>query len=267
VSAPAAASGSAVVPVPFARLLLRQTRAEILIRRRIPAFSAVNLALPIVFYAFFGLPVAHRVFADGRSVGAHVLASFGAYAVGSVMVYAFGIGVANERAMRIDVLLRATPLPPAVHLLAKILTALVYSCLSLALLIGFGVLVGGVRQPPAVWLSVGLRLLGGSLPFIALGFLIGYRYGPNAAPAVANLIYLPLSFASGLFMPLDQMPAFVRAIAPWLPTYHYAQLAWNALGAPTERMGISVLWLTGYTALFLTLAFRAYRREEDRKFG
>jgi ABC-2 type transport system permease protein len=63
------------------------------------------------------------------------------------------------------------------------------------------------------------------------------------------------------------MPAFVRAIAPWLPTYHYAELAWNALGAPTERMGVSVLWLAGYATLFLSLALRAYRREEDRKFG
>ena len=254
-----------VTPLPG--LLLRQTLAEIRIRRRIPAFSAVVLALPIVFYAFFGLPVAHLRFADGRSVGAHVLASFGAYAVGSVMIYGFGIGVANERAMRIDLLLRATPLPPAVHLLAKVLTALVYACVSLALLIGFGVLVGGVRQPPTVWLSVAVRLLAGSLPFIALGFAIGYRYGPNAAPAVANLVYLPLSFASGLFMPLDQLPRFVRGIAPWLPTYHYAQLAWNALGAPTESIAVSLLWLAGYAALFLTLALRAYRREEDRKFG
>ena len=260
-------SGPGAAPVPVARLLWRQTLSEIRIRRRIPAFSAVNLALPVVFYAFFGLPVAQRTFPDGRSIGAHVLASFGAYAVGSVMVYAFGIGVANERAMRIDLLLRATPLPPAVHLLAKIFTALVYASLSLALLIGFGVLVGGVRQAPGVWLSVALRLLAGSVPFIALGFLIGYRYGPNAAPAVANLVYLPLSFASGLFMPLDQLPRFVRGIAPWLPTYHYAQLAWNALGAPTESIAVSLLWLAGYTALFLTLALRAYRREEDRKFG
>ena len=95
-SASVATPAATVTPVPLARLLLRQTLSEIRIRRRIPAFSAVNLALPVVFYAFFGLPVAHRVFADGRSVGAHLLASFGAYAVGSVMVYAFGIGVANE---------------------------------------------------------------------------------------------------------------------------------------------------------------------------
>ena len=82
-------SGPGAAPVPVARLIWRQMLSEIRIRRRIPAFSAVNLALPVVFYAFFGLPVAQRVFPDGRSNGAHVLASIGAYAVGSVKVYSF----------------------------------------------------------------------------------------------------------------------------------------------------------------------------------
>ena len=260
-------SGPGAAPVPVARLLWRQTLSEIRIRRRIPAFSAVNLALPVVFYAFFGLPVAQRTFPDGRSIGAHVLASFGAYAVGSVMVYAFGIGVANERAMRIDLLLRATPLPPAVHLLAKIFTALVYASLSLALLIGFGVLVGGVRQPPGVWLSVALRLLGrlGAVHRARLPDRLSLR--PQRGPG-GGQPRLPAAVVR--LRPLHAArPAarFVRGIAPWLPTYHYAQLAWNALGAPTESIAVSLLWLAGYTALFLTLALRAYRREEDRKFG
>ena len=93
--------------------------------------------------------------------------------------------------------------PPCI-LLAKIITALVYSCLSLARH-RFRRARGWRAPAGGVWLSVALRLLAGSLPFIALGFLIGFRYGPNAAPAVANLIYLPMSFASGLFMPLDQL--------------------------------------------------------------
>ena len=58
-----------------------------------------------------------------------------------------------------------------------------------------------------------------------------------------------------------------KAIAPFLPTYHYAQLAWSALGAGSETLGTSLLWLAGYTALFLTLAVRAYRREERAKFA
>jgi len=252
---------------PFSRMLLAQTRSELRMRWRIPAFSVTNLALPIVFFVFFGLPVAHLRRADGVSVGAYLLASFGAYAVGNVMVYGFGIGVANERGMKIDRLMRASPLPPLVFMLAKVLTALVFALLALLLLIGFGVAVGGIQQPPSVWAAVVARLLAGSLPFIALGFSIGYVSGPNGAPAVANLIYLPLSFASGLFVPLGQLPDFVQALAPYLPSYHYAQLARSALGAGSETLGTSLFWLAGYTALFLTIAVRAYRREERAKFG
>jgi ABC-2 type transport system permease protein len=247
-------------------MLLAQTRSELLMRWRVPAFSVTNLALPIVFFVFFGLPVAHIRRADGVTLGAYLLASFGAYAVGNVMVYGFGIGVAVERGMKIDRLMRASPLPPLVLILAKVLTALVFALLALVLLIAFGIVVGGIHQTPAVWAAVIARLLAGSLPFIALGFAIGYWSGHHAAPAIANLIYLPLSFASGLFMPLDQLPGFVQALAPYLPSYHYAQLAWSALGAGKESFGVSLSWLAGYTALFLTLAVKAYRREERAKF-
>jgi len=252
---------------PLLQMLLAQTRCEILMRWRVPAFSVTNLVLPIVFFVFFGLPVAHLTRGDGVSLGAYLLASFGAYAVGNVMVYGFGIGVANERGMKVDRLMRASPLPPLVFMLAKVVTALVFAFLALVLLIGFGIVAGGIHQTPAVWATIIGRLLAGSLPFIALGFAIGYWSGPHAAPAVANLIYLPLSFASGLFVPLNQLPGFVRTLAPFLPSYHYAQLAWSALGAGRESLGESLLWLAGYTALFLTLAVRAYRREERAKFA
>lgn len=252
---------------PVLQMLLAQTRSELLMRWRVPAFSVTNLVLPIVFFTFFGLPVARLVRSDGVSIGAYLLASFGAYAVGNVMVYGFGIGVANERGMKIDRLMRASPLPPLVFMLAKVLTALVFSLVALVLLIAFGIVVGGIHQTPAVWATIIVRLLAGSLPFIALGFAIGYWSGPNAAPALANLIYLPLSFASGLFVPLNQLPAFIQTMAPYLPSYHYAQLAWSALGAGRESIGESLLWLGGYTALFLALAVRSYRREERAKFA
>ncbi len=248
-------------------MLLAQTRSELLMRWRVPAFSVTNLILPIVFFTFFGLPVAHVVRGDGVSIGAYLLASFGAYAVGNVMVYGFGIGVANERGMKIDRLMRASPLPPLVFMLAKVVTALVFSLVALVLLIAFGIVVGGIHQTPGVWATIITRLLAGSLPFIALGFAIGYWSGPNAAPALANLIYLPLSFASGLFVPLNQLPAFIQTLAPYLPSYHYAQLAWSALGAGHESLGVSLLWLAGYTVLFLTPAVRSYRREERAKFA
>ena len=252
---------------PLVRMLLSQTRSEMRIRWRIPAFSVTIVALPVLFFTFFGLPYVNQTLPSGINLGAYLLASFAAYSVGSVMVFGFGIGVATERGLKVDVLMRATPLPPLVAILAKVLNALAYSLLSLVILIVYGVVVGGVRQDLLVWTDMVARLLAGSVPFIALGFAIGYTCGPNVAPAVANLVYLPLSFASGLFLPLSQLPGFVRSVAPYLPAYHYGQLAWSAVGAASESLPVALAWLAGYTLLFLAIAFRAYKREESRKFG
>jgi ABC-2 type transport system permease protein len=260
-----AAATSRVAPI--GRMLLLQTWSEMRIRGRIPAFSVTIVALPVLFFTFFGLPYVKQTTAGGTSLGVYLLASFAAYSVGSVMVFGFGIGVATERALKVDVLMRATPLPPIVAILAKVLNAQVYALLSLVVLIAYGAVVGGVRQDLSVWVDMIARLLAGSAPFVALGFAIGYLSGPNVAPAAANLVYLPLAFASGLFLPLSQLPGFVQRVAPYLPTYHYGQLAWSAVGAASEPMPVAAAWLAGYTVLFLAIALRAYRREESRKFG
>ena len=253
--------------VPLLRMLVAQTRSEMRMRWRTPAFSLTNLVLPVLFFTFFGLPFARQTLPNGTSMGAYLLASFAAYAVGSVMVFGFGIGVAIERGMKVDLLMRATPLPPAVAILAKVLNALAFSLLSIVVLIVYGIVVGGVRQDLTVWINIVARLLAGSLPFIALGFAIGYGSGPNVAPALANLIYLPLAFASGLFMPVSQLPGFVQRIAPYLPAYHFGQLAWGAVGARTEPILTSLAWLGSYTVLFLLITARAYRREQSLKFS
>ena len=119
----AAASGMA----PLGRMLLLQTWSEMRIRWRIPAFSVTIVALPVLFFTFFGLPYVKQTMASGTSLGAYLLASFAAYSVGSVMVFGFGIGVATERALKVDVLMRATPLPPLIAILAKVLNAQLYA--------------------------------------------------------------------------------------------------------------------------------------------
>jgi ABC-2 type transport system permease protein len=252
---------------PLGRMFLMQTWSHLLLYCRVPARTITPLLMPVFFFTFFGLRFARLADAGGFSVGAYFLASFGAWSVGQVMVYAFGLGVATERALKQDLLMRAMPLPPIMPLLVRVLTALLFALVSLVVLIAYGVVVGGVRQDLGVWATIIVRLLAGSLPFIALGLSIGYTASFSAAPAVANIIYLPLSFASGLFIPLSQLPSFVQQVAPYLPTYHYGQLAWSAVGAPSEPLATSLGWLAAYTVLFLALAVRAYRREEQQKFA
>ncbi|HXH84718.1 MAG TPA: ABC transporter permease, partial [Candidatus Tectomicrobia bacterium] len=196
---------AARVPVaPALRVLVAQTWGELVIRSRFPAFSVTSLALPVLLFTFFGLPLVGRRAAGDVDLGTLLLTSFAAYTVGQVMVFGFGIGVAIERGHRVDVLMRATPMSAAVYLGSKVVVGMVFALLALVVLFAYAAVVGGVRLAPGVLVGVVARLLVGALPLVALGFAIGYTAGPNAAPAVANLVYLPLAFASGIFLPLER---------------------------------------------------------------
>jgi ABC-2 type transport system permease protein len=252
---------------PFGRMVAQQTRGEFLKLWRSPIFSIFSLALPVIFYLFFGIQQAQK-FEQGVNIGAYVLASLAAYGVANVMLFSFGIGVAVDRGRKFDVLMRATPLRPIATMIAKLLTGAAFALLALLVLFLFAALVGGLRMETGQWIALTWRLLLGSIPFLTLGFAIGYSVSPNAAPAVVNMIALPMYFASGLFVPLDQLPSFIRSIAPYLPAYHYGQIAWDAIGKPPDApLWQSAVWLAGYTLAFAAIAVRAYRADESKKFS
>ncbi|HXB04029.1 MAG TPA: ABC transporter permease [Candidatus Angelobacter sp.] len=248
-------------------MLRLQTWAEFLKLWRVPAFTLTSLFLPVMFYAFIGVGQASQKIFPNVTFGAYFLASMAVYSVANVMIFSFGISVATERGMKMDVLQRATPMPPLIYLLSKCITALFFAALTLVVLFPFAYVAGHVRLDPSAWVNLASRVLLGSIPFIALGFAIGYLSGPNSAVAVVNLIYLPTAFASGLFFPKQLLPQFIQQIAPYLPLHFFGQLGWDAVGAPTDgNVTTDWLYLVGYGVLFFVVALWAYRREENRKF-
>jgi ABC-2 type transport system permease protein len=250
-------------------MLWMQFRAEFLKFWRVPAFAFFSLALPLIIFIFFGLRDPTSPYAPGSTVadGAFVMASMAAYTVGNVMVFSFGIGVAVERGQKQDILLRASPLPPAIFLLAKVLNALVFSLIALTVLFVFAHFAASVNLGATAWVTLAGRLLLGSLAFIMLGFALGYLAGPNSAPAVVNVIYLPIAFASGIFIPTQFLPDFIRWLSPYLPLSPFAQLAWSVLGVKTDQSVASNYALLGaYAIAFFLLALWAYRRDTSLKF-
>ena len=257
-----------VARAPIIPMLVRQTGAEFLKLWRVPAFTLTSLFLPLIFYGFIGIGQSKQEIFPGVQFGSYFLASMAVYAVANVMIFSFGISVATERGMKMDLLMRATPMPPWVYLLSKCITALVFAGMTLVVLFPFAYIAGSVRLDASEWLTLAYRVLLGSIPFIALGFAIGYLSGPNSAVAVINLVYLPTAFASGLFFPKQLLPHFIQNIAPYLPLHFFGQLGWDAIGAPTDgSVTTDWLYLAGYGALFFALALWAYRREESRKFS
>jgi ABC-2 type transport system permease protein len=247
-------------------MLAEQVRVDTLKVLRLPGLLVALILLPLVLFTFLGLShLGDRL--GGISAGPYLLASFGAFSTSSSMLLTFGLGLSQERAAKLDVLMRASPMPAAVFLGAKVITALAVALMSLLVLMAYVILVGGVHLELASLAYLVAVLLLGALPFLAMGFSLAYLAEPATANAVLNLAYVVLGFGSGLLIPLTALPAAVQAVAPVLPTYRYASLAWSAVGSPSPSTLVDVIWLLAYAAVFFTIAVWAYQREEQRKFA
>ena len=111
-------------------------------------------------------------------------------------------------------------------------------------------------------------LVAGAIPFCALGLAIGNFAGPNSAPAMVNMIYLPMAFCGGLWIPLQFLPKGIQAIAPLLPSFHLSQIALRILGAPSVGSAAShVEALAGFTLLFAGIAWLGQAREREKMYG
>lgn len=251
----------------FGRAFRAAAVAELRRITRVPSFIVPTVVFPILFFAMFGLPNT-RYYADGVNLGAYTLASYGAYAMMAIAISAFAVSIATERGLGWNRLLRVTPLTPAAYFGGKAVTAVVMGLFALGTLFLFGIVAGGIRLPFLVWVGLLAVLIVGMLPFVLLGIALGYLAGPHSAAPIANLVFLPLAFASGLFIPMRMLPSAIQQIAVYLPSYHLGQLGWTMLGGGDGR---GILWhfgvLLAYSVPFATLAVLAYRREEGRTFG
>jgi ABC-2 type transport system permease protein len=257
--------------------LVAQVKAELLSSFRVPEYVVGVIAVPIILYAMFGLPNAGTMLPEGTDVGAVMFASMSAYGVLSLAIFTFGVGVAEERGKGWLRRMRATPMPFWAYFAAKVAAALVFTALILGGTWLLAVVAGGVAFDTSRLLVTVALLFGGTVAFSTLGFSIAYWFRPKAAAAVGNLVFLPLSFLSGFFIPLDQLPDFLGDIAPYLPTHHFGQLVWAASAPQADVAAFGalpggavlehVVWVVGGFLVFGVLAVVGYRRELARAAG
>lgn len=245
---------------PLARIYGLEFRNELLTTLRMPAYALMSLLFPLLFYLLFAYLFGSRQ-AGGTAASAYMLATMGSFGVIGAGLFSFGMTVSMERRQGWMVLRRASPMPPLAYFAAKAGASVVTSAAMVLLMFSAAALTQGVRLDTGTWLMMGLIMIGGVLPFSALGLVLGYLTGPNTAPLVINLIYLPLGFLAGLWMPLEILPKFIAGLAPFLPSYHFGQLALLPLGASRLETALpSVLVLAAWTAACLTVGVLLYRR-------
>ncbi len=230
-----------------------EAKYEFLRVLRTPSAAVPTLMFPPLFYLLFGI-----LLNRGNSGAAHYL--FATYSVFGVMapsLFSFGVAVAIERERGWLALKRVAPMPPGAYLLGKMVMAMLFALIIYCVLAALAYTLGGVRQPLEQWLLLGAIAICGVMPFCALGLMIGSRANASAAPAFVNLIYMPMAFLSGLWMPLTMLPKVLTQIAPLWPAYHLSQLALMVVGqVPATGIGTHLLWLAVFTAICFSIAKR-----------
>lgn len=249
------------------RIYLNEARYEFLKNLRLRAYALSTILFPVMFYILFGL-VMGRNNVGGVSMSAYLIATYGAFGVMGASLFGTAAALAAERGLGWLQVKRASPMPPFAYFTGKVIMSMIFSTTVVTLLLLLGFTFGGVHMGVSQVLKLVATLVVGSLPFCAMGLAIGYFAGPNSAPATINLIYLPMSFFSGLWIPLMFLPSALREFARFLPPYHLSQLALGIVGAGQHESNLTHWgYLLGFSLLCLLVARIGFQRDEGKLYG
>jgi ABC-2 type transport system permease protein len=240
------------------RILFLETQMEFFRLLRSPSFSVPVLSFPLMFYVLFavvlGPPSAHN-----GGLARHLLATYSVFGVMAPGLFGLGVTLALDRERGLLELKRALPMPSGAYLGARVIMTAVFAAIVSVALMLLSATIGQVVLEAAQWCKLFVVSVLGVLPFCSLGLFIGTLTKGQAAPAVINLVYLPMSFLSGLLLPMSIMPPFIVRIAPIWPSWHLAQLTLHVVdndNSPALSLAAHVLAVIGEAVLFFVLARR-----------
>jgi ABC-2 type transport system permease protein len=249
--------------------------------RWIVAHVRLTLRNPRATFFTFVFPLMFLVLFNAINSGAHVAAMgdaggevpFAQFYTPSIGIFGltlacyttviFGLAYARDRGLLKRV--RGTPLPLPTYLGSWLAGAVVTGLASVVLMFAVAVPVFGVDIYPRMLPAAIVTLLLGSATLSALGLMVAsmVRSADQAGP-VAQLTFLPLSFISGIWYPLDGAPDWVTTIAHVFPLYHLVA-AFDGCFVPQTTGGG---WAPGHLAVIalwgagaLVVAIRRFRAE------
>lgn len=242
-------------------LVLLHARWMILELLRQPSYVVSTVSFPALFYVIFALP-------ESKDVGSSnlLMASFSCFAVFGVIFLQFGVGIAQERTRSWYHYLRTLPVRGGHLMAARFISALFFSVLAAAKIIVIALIFTDVELSAFNWLRFTGVLLAGGLAFCSMGLCLGYFSSEKSSLPLGNLIYLPLSFAGGLWKPPAVLPDLLKDVSGFLPTRHYGELAWTVVDGGSIPSD-SAFFLVGYGLLFAIVAYIGSRRDYRARFA
>jgi ABC-2 type transport system permease protein len=247
------ASRAAALAGPAASPFLAYLRLEVrrLLRNR--RFLVFTVVFPVMLYVLYTaiLPQDGTGSIDGLAWPVYFLVSMASYgAIGASMSQAAPIAIERRQGWARQ--LRVTPLPGPAYVTAKVVSAVVLTVPALFLVVLAGVAINHVAFGGGTMVLMIGALALGTVPFAALGLLIGYLLDADSAQGGMVLSFFTLSILGGLFAPLQSFPPTLATIGNVLPSSHLASLGRaTAAGRLPDLLDIGVLaaWAVGLGAI------------------
>ncbi|MET0424023.1 MAG: ABC transporter permease [Actinoplanes sp.] len=243
----------------FSLGMIRLELRRMIRNKRTVVFTVV---LPAVFFLLFGTSgdyKSERV--GGGNVTGYILVSMAVYGA-MLATTSGGAMVSIERAAGWSRQLRLTPLRPAAYIAVKMVLAMIIGLVSVAVAFAVGA-VSGAQLPASAWVLCGLLAWVCALVFAAFGLFMGYLLPSENIMQILAPVVAVLSFAGGLFVPVDDLGHTFATIAKFTPVYGVGEIARYPL-THEGNLWLAALNVIAWTAVFAAGAMWRFRRDTAR---
>jgi ABC-2 type transport system permease protein len=221
-----------------------------------------TFVMPAVFFLLFGTGSDARTQrVGGGNVTGYILVSMAVYGA-MLATTSGGAMVSVERAAGWSRQLRLTPLKPVAYIAVKLVLAMIIGLVSVVVAFAVGA-ASGAQLPAHAWLECGLLGWVCALVFAAFGLFMGYLLPSENVMQILGPVLGVLSFAGGLFVPVDNLGHTFATIAKFTPVYGVGEIARYPL-TQDGNLWLAVLNVVVWTTIFSAGAIWRFRRDTAR---
>lgn len=251
----------------FAKLVI----CEFKLFLREPLAAFFTFVFPVFFLfltmeVFVADPII-QVPAGGRVVEIrvvnHVLPNLMVMIVATTSLMSLPLTALSYREIRFLKRLKANPVTAACVIAALGSAYFAINSAGVGLLTAVSIWVyGAANQGSAAAFVFSYTLSFLAIAALGFGFIGGLLKTSRTGLAVSQILYFPAMFFSGVFVPLDQLPAWVRPISEFIPFTHAARFmqgTWR--GLPLGDFTTEMLILLGLLVVGAVVSARNFRWE------
>lgn len=157
--------------------------------------------------------------------------------------------------------LLVTPMKSVDFIAGQVLTRIFVSIMQVVVIVGVAVLVFDINVV-GNYLLILLLVSLGSLLFISMGFAMSsFAKTEESAAPIANIVVFPMLFLSGVFFPIEAMPAWLQGISKYLPLTYLANGLRSVMteGVKIAAIKSDVLGLLVWSIIIIIFAILFFR--------